>query len=346
MKKLSLLLALCLVFGLLAGCGGEVKETEPSTEPSQTTQATEPSETTEDTTPPETTEPPPTEPPYPVIIGYELDMLEEFDASISEDDRLLYVSPYAPEDESHVLIQITPRDESVLTLDEEGFKALEEEERDFRNLTLESTTVDGLDALFVDYTIKLDGVYTHYYEYHVVGDRNYMFRFADSTKNNDWLEAYAACAETIDLILGEETIELDYSHLEQYQLDCGVKLYAFGGMDKQDAPGFTACIGNQRALILVMQDNKADNALENLSLEEYADLVAKANELDPFTQDNYGNLHIGFYSNDELGVRYYNNLTVKESDDSFWVFQMTCAADDQATYDREFALWATSISFE
>lgn len=342
MKKMSFLLALCLIFGMIAGCGGAA-ETEATTEPTETTEVTE---TTADTTPTETTVPPTTEPPYVNIIGYELDMVEEFDASVSEDDQLLYVSPDAPEDPSYVLIQIYDRDEGVLELDEAGFMALEDSIRDFVSLSLEVTSVDGIEALFADYTLKEEEVYTHIYEYHVVGDRNYMFRFADSTDHNDWLEAYETSAGTINMLTENEGIELDYSHLEQYRLDCGVKLFAFGGMDEQDAPGFTACIGNQRALILVMQDDKEGNDLVGLTLQEYADLVSQANDLDSFTQDNYGNLHIGFYSTDELGVRYYNNLTVKESDDSFWVFQMTCAADDQATYDREFALWATSISFE
>lgn len=339
MKKLSLLLALCLLFGMLAGCGGETEETQA------TTLATEPTETTADTTPTETTVPPTTEPPYVNIIGYDLDMLEEFDASVSEDDRLLYVSPDAPEDPSYVLIEIQPRNEEVLELDENGFIALEETVRDIVSLSLEVTALDGIEALYADYTIKEEGVYTHIYEYHVVGDKNYMFRFADSTDHNDWLESYAECIDTINMLTENEGIELDYSHLTRYSLECGVKLYAFGGMDQQKAPGFTECIGNQRALILVMRDNKEENDLVGLSLQEYADLVSEANDLESFTQDNYGNLHIGFYSNDELGVRYFNNLTVKESEDSFWVFQMTCAADDQATYDREFSLWATSISF-
>ena len=341
MRNLSLLLVLCLVLGMLAGCGGGEE-----TQPTETAEATQPTEITEDTTPTETTVPPTTEPPYVKIIGYELDMLEEFDITVSEDDRLEYASPDAPEDTSYVLIQAYDRDESVLELDEDGFMAMEETIRDFVSLSLEVTSVDGIEALFADYTIKEDKVYTHIYEYHVVGDRNYMFRFADSTNNNDWLEAYETCVGTINMLTENEGVELDYSHLERYSLDCGVKLYAFGGMDEQDAPGFTACIGNQRALILVMQDNKEGNNLVGMSLQEYADLVSQANDLDSFTQDNYGNLHIGFYSNDDLGIRYYNNLTVKESGDSFWVFQMTCAADDQATYDREFALWATSITFE
>ena len=173
-----------------------------------------------------------------------------------------------------------------------------------------------------------------------------MFRFADSTNNNDWLDSYAECIETIDLLTQAENLELDYSHLEQYRLKCGVKLYAFDRMEQQDAPGFTECIGNREALILVMQDKKVDNDLDAFTLEQYAELVSSTNDLDAFTLDNYGNLHTSFYSNDDLGVRYYNVLTVKESADSFWVFQMTCAAADQATYDREFALWSSSITID
>ena len=145
------------------------------------------------------------------------------------------------------------------------------------------------------------------------------------------------------MIMENEGIQLDYSGLEKYNLDCGISLYAVAGMEKQSAPGFTEAIGSRKAIIRVMQDNKEKNDLVGLSLQEYADLVAKANDLEPFTQDNHGNLHVNFYSNDTAGVEYYNNLTVKETEDSFWVFQMTCAAEDQASYDREFTIWATSI---
>ena len=114
-------------------------------------------------------------------------------------------------------------------------------------------------------------------------------------------------------------------------------------MERQNAPGFTECLGNRKSIILVMKDDKQNNDLVGLSLEEYAQLVSQANKMQQFEHDNYGNLHVNFYSTDSAGVEYYNNLTVKETEDSFWVFQMTCAAEDQATYDREFPVWAPSI---
>ena len=49
------------------------------------------------------------------------------------------------------------------------------------------------------------------------------------------------------------------------------------------------------------------------------------------------------HSTDTEGVEYFNNLTVKETSDSFWVFQMTCTAENQTAFAREFTVWATSI---
>ena len=92
-----------------------------------------------------------------------------------------------------------------------------------------------------------------------------------------------------------------------------------------------------------MKDDKVENNLTGMSLYDYAALVSKSNDLDTFTQDNYGNLHVTFYNSDSIGLRYFNNLTVKETQDSFWVIQMTCTSGNQANFDREFALWATSI---
>ena len=336
MRKFCLLLAVCLMLTSLTGCGGSVEETKATEGTASTQESAQP-------IPTEATEPPVTEPPIPQVTGYDVQVPEGFEVSISEDDRMVYISPDAPQDPSTIVIEITDRDESILNVDETGFMARHSQVQEFRSIKLAQAQVDGIPALFADYTIKEEGVYTHIYEYHVVADKNYMFHFADSTDDNDWLERFGQAAATINMIMENEGIQLDYSGLEKYNLDCGISLYAVPGMQKQNAPGFTECIGSRKAIVLVMRDDKAANDLVGLSLQEYADLVAKANDLEQFTQDNYGNLHVNFYSTDSAGVEYYNNLTVKETDDCFWVFQMTCAAEDQASYDREFTVWATSI---
>lgn len=338
MKKFFLCLLTCGMLLSLMGCGNSATET------------TAPSETIPETThapteaPEETTEPAATEPDVEQVTGYTMTTPDGFSVDTAEDDLTIYVSPNSPRDDSRIEVEVHQRDLTVLELDEDGFMALYPEIEDFRRITaLEQTEVDGFPALFIDYTYRVDSDYTHVYEYHVIADQTYLFRFSDTTSGNDWLDLYAEAAATINMLTMDEHVVLDYSGLEKYELDCGISLYAVEGMEEQNAPGFTACIGSRKAIILVLEDNKEEHALEDLTLEEYAALVSQANDLDEFALDNYGNLCVDFYSTDADGVEYYNNLTVKEIGDSFWVFQMTCAADDQAAYAREFSIWATSI---
>lgn len=337
MKKFCLILAVCLILGCLSGCGGSSEATEPTA----ATQA--PTETQETTLPPtvETTEA--TEPTEPKIIGYDLDIPEGFEINTSEDDRAIYLCK-GPSDSSSIVIRIQPLDESALNMDEDAFKTYQALQQEYEELTLQPIRVDSEAALFADYVVLRNEQRIHIYEYIVVGsEENYVFQFCDATEEEVWLDAFADTAASINLLMENEGIELDYSHLERYSLPCGISLFAAPGMEPQNAPGFSGCIGSREAIILVMKDDKVENNLTGMSLYDYAALVSKSNDLDTFTQDNYGNLHVTFYNSDSIGLRYFNNLTVKETQDSFWVIQMTCTSGNQANFDREFALWATSI---
>lgn len=339
MKKICLILAVCLILGCLTGCGGDPQPTETTAATAAPTQP--PTETTAATEPP-TTEV--TEPTVPKIIGYDLDIPEGFEITTSEDDRAIYLSRDNLDDSS-IVIRTQPLDESVLELDEEGFKELQALEQEYEELELQNVRVDSEDAVFADYVVIRDEQQIHIYEYIVVGsEANYMFQFCDYSDDEIWLEAFEEAAASINLLMENEGIELDYSHLEHYSLPCGISLFAAEGMEPQNAPGFSGCIGSREAIILVMKDNKEENNLTGMSLAQYGDMVSRSNELDPFTQDIYGNLRVSFYNSDSLGLRYFNTLTVKETEDSFWVIQMTCASDNQAAFDREFSLWATSVS--
>ena len=339
MKKICLILAVCLLLGCISGCGGSAQSTETSANESV---ATQPSSQPQETTAPATTEA--TQPTEPKIIGYDLEIPEGFEITTSEDDRTIYLSKDNADDSS-ILIRTQPLDESVLELDEQGFEQMQVLEQEYEELMVQTVRVDSEDALFADYVVVRDEQQIHIYEYIVVGsEENYVFQFSDYTEEEIWLEAFAEAAASINLLMENEGIELDYSHLERYSLPCGISLFAASGMEPQNAPGFSGCIGNRDAIILVMKDDKVENNLTGMSLEDYAALVSSSNELESFTQDIYGNLHVNFYNSDTNGLRYFNNLTVKETQDSFWVIQMTCIADNQASFDREFALWATSIT--
>lgn len=348
MKKFRSLLALGLTLGILAGCSSQPTSTESTastTLPPQTTAA--PVETT---VPPETTLPP-----EPVVVDVTLELPEGFDADVVQDDLTVYGSP-SPRDESNITVTVLPRDETVLELTSEEFKAqyptrddsdLTEDDSQplqFRLYDLYPTEVDGWQALYADFGQTFDDYSAHTYFYEVVTtEANYRITFTDCTDDNDYLADYAECAGTIRFILDTEEIIADYSGLTLYTLDCGLKLYAESGLEEHNAEGFSACLGNANVILLLMADNKAENNLTQMDIAGYAELLCQTNDLDGFDEDIYGTLCTTFYSTDDTGMEYYNMLCVKETADAFWVCQMTCLSSDQASYAKEFALWASSV---
>lgn len=374
MKKISLLLALCLMLTIFTGCGSDPAET--TTAPVETT--TVPAETT--TAPPETTEPVETEPPVePEVIDFDMELPEGFEASVVQDTITVFVSPNAPMDTSTITVEKLPMDESVLAMTQQEFigsitlatpgeteeteETTEPEEtadpaettepvetspvlpQDVNFYSMTVTEVDGWPALYCDYSLEYDGYIAHIYRFEVVVNYcNYVFTFTDTTDSNTWLDSYEDCVPEIDLILDIEGIELDYSGLELYDLKCGLAMYAESGMESHKAEGFTACIGNRNVIILLMADDKEVNNLTEMDLEGYADLLRSTNELGNFKWDTYGNLCTTFYSTDEAGLEYYNMICVKETAEDFWVCQIACLSDDQAEYARAFSLWASSIT--
>lgn len=374
MKKLSLLLALCLMLSILAGCDRKPAETTAPSEPSTPVETT-----TAPTTLPTETTVPPTEPPA-VVIDFSMVLPEGFEASVVEDALTVYASPNAPRDTSTVTVEKLAMNEAALAMTAAEFEAMfelapaETEPSEttepaetaepaetteppettepqpelpsrFRLYSMTTMEVDGWPALYCDYTLTYKDYTAHCYRFEVVVNyNNYVFTFTDTTDTNVWLDQYEECVPEIDLILDTEGIELDYSGLTKYDIPGGLTVFAQEGMEHHKAEGFTGCIGNRSVIILFMADNKESNNLTDMELEDYADLLCQTNELSHFKYDTYGNLCTSFYSTDETGMEYYNMITVKETSDSFWVVQMACSAENQAQYARPFSLWASSIT--
>lgn len=379
MKKICLLLALCLMLTIISGCGGAAQETTTAPPPETTTV---PPETT--TAPTETT-PAPTEPES-EVIDFNLKLPEGFEASVAMDGIYVFTSPNAPMDTSVVVVEVLPMDETVLSYTKEqltaGFQQMIDASKPEETTEPSETTepaetadpsdptettapeetvpagphgfvfysmavmeIDGWPALYCDYSLEYADYSSHIYRFEVVVNyNNYVFTFCDDTDTNVWLDSFEDCVDTIDLILDTEGMELDYSGLELYKLDCGMSLYAEQGMETHKAEGFTACIGSRNVIILMMADDKVTNNLTEMELEDYAELLCLTNDLSGFKWDAYGNLCTSFFSTDDTGMEYYNMLCVKETGDDFWVCQMACSAENQAEYARAFSLWASSIS--
>lgn len=367
MKRICLLLALCLTLSICAGCGSDPVET--TTTPSTAA----PIQTTAPTTAPTQTVPEPTDPPEPKVIDFALELPEGFEASVSQEGYYAYISPNAPRDTSCITVELTALDDSVLVMtnsdyanridptrvpeptdstgsgettpSEETAPSAENLPKDFRFTDFQDVEVDGWPGVVSAYTLVYEDYVSHVLRCEVVAsDCNYVFTFTDDTAANVWNEAFHSCLDSVDLILDMEGIELDYSGLTLYDLKCGLQIYAENGMEHHDADGFTACIGSRNVIILVMADDKMSNNLTDMDLDGYAALLCRTNDLPQFKWDTYGNLCTGFYSTDSTGMEYYNTIFLKETADDFWVCQMACVAEEQARYAKAFSLWASSIA--
>ncbi len=334
MKRLSLLV-LCLALFLCTGCQSSLIPTEPATVPS--TQSPQPTETV-----------PPTTAPPPRVVDFALEAPWGYVLRVSDEYHHFYASPDAPWDRSALTVDLTARDESILTMEEDAFWAregiLDEDAEDLEILNFEQTLLDGWPAILSEYEYSTEDGPVHAIRYEVVADEyNYVFLYTDRSQGQYWDYHFRQSIATLALIEQTESMERDYEGLAWTEIDDRLGMYVKDGLRPLNAPGFTACMGDQEVVVLTMADNKEEMHLTGLTLEEYAQLLCSTNDLEPFQVDAYGNLITEFTSTGESGKTYYNVLTVKQTDLDFWVVQMTCQADDQASYHREFALWASSI---
>lgn len=374
MKKISLILVLCLIMGIFSGCGAAIAgnltakpTTEATEEPTEkptekpTTEATE--EPTTEATEEPTTEPteapttePITEPTEPesdarVVAGFFLKAPDGFVEYPTEDDLPIWVA--TDESNSNINVNIAEYTEEDLHVSvediREAFELFFTSVEDIRWIEL-----DGLRTLYAEYTYEVDEDMTmRAVVCELYADRLYTFTFADLTENGAWMEAYRESAKTIHLLApGEEApvIEKDdpselppfnYDGLTRYDLNCGFVLYAEDGLEFIEDDSFTDFLANDYMLFLSTLEAKAD-LTDVDTLADYADLIAEVNELDAFTVDAYGNLATTYtFSEGAVGWWYYT--VVKETDDTFCLVQFVCLMEDMEGYANLFPGWAASL---
>lgn len=336
MRKAIYLLIVTLI---LAGCG-----TTP--EPEETTQAP----TTQETTQPPTTQPPtqpptePTEPPVVVADTY-LKLPVGFEAASATDEITVYEGPDGPEDASSIVVRKGPK-EDVLSYTQEEFlerMAVVADEDSAQVESMEVTTVDGLEALYGVYSMTVAEAPCKSWSYLIpAGEYTYAFTFTDCTEDGVWAEEFAKSADTILLLREGEFAPVDYDGLEQYDLGCGMALYAMPGMEVQEVSGYDAALIGGKVVTLVFSESK-EQVGKGFTLEEYAKAVTDANGLDACTPDKYGNLATVFTKDDEQGQPYFYYLTVTQTEQDYWICQSACPVDDAAVYADEFSRWSTSL---
>lgn len=153
--------------------------------------------------------------------------------------------------------------------------------------------------------------------------------------------SFAACG-------GKTTSKLDTADLETYEFD-GLTIQMEKGMEIGSQEGFDAFASSTTCMMTGVKEGfdlftSYGYDPENMTLEEYGELVAQANEQfnGDFSEDANGNLAVTYTYNVE-GTNYYYHATVAKGTDSFWVITFACFEGDQSEYADQFEAWANTI---
>ena len=112
--------------------------------------------------------------------------------------------------------------------------------------------------------------------------------------------------------------------------------------------GFTLGYESKSAVMFALkEDFSVFPGFEDYSLEDYARLVADANQVD-FSSLLTGQdfLYYSFINQGSDGSDYYYVATMFKGTDAFWLIQFATPAADQDKMHDQFLTWAASVTFE
>ena len=337
MKKLRTFLILLLVMAMLAACGQSQVDEDPTEEPTEVVTDAPTEEPTEEPTEA------PTEPLEPVV-GYYFDEPDGFTTMAATESLAILAGPDG--DGSSITVVVMPQ---ALEMDEINEENAEESlgiaGDDFALNSMEKTEVDGYPALVLDYTMTASGVTARYTAYFVAANEyTYSFMFADASADGKWADAFAASVATLNMLQEGEIIPVSTDGLQEYALDCGLTFYSVPSLFSETVEGYAACLWNDGITILILEENKAENSLTYLTLENYANLYETYGIVTGFAVDPYGNLATSFVEQGGDGNEYFYYVTVKETEESFWLIQTCCLSSEATLYADAFAQWNATIT--
>lgn len=122
------------------------------------------------------------------------------------------------------------------------------------------------------------------------------------------------------------------------------------GFYEKDYIGATFYYESQNAGISVVKETFEDLSSleidENVSLEEYAELVSYVNETDNEYQKLNDQILYYTYDNTASGKNYSYMTAVTKGNTAFWIINLFCEEDNKDTYFPKFEKWLATIEVE
>ena len=130
--------------------------------------------------------------------------------------------------------------------------------------------------------------------------------------------------------------------------DSGMTITLTDEFEKTEIANFTAAYASDDVIIFALkEDFTLAEGLEELSLEEYAEIVMEANAIDSASIKNDGGItyfdYVFYNTETKQTFKYYTY--VFKTHDSFWVVQFATFEDSHEKYESQIKDWAASIDF-
>lgn len=156
---------------------------------------------------------------------------------------------------------------------------------------------------------------------------------------------FNACGEA-------DTTPDPYKGLKHFESDTGISLYMDKSYKETTIEGVTCTFEGSTSTSAVSCREETFQSLTDLgidadmSLEDYAAMVIEANQFDgEVLTDEYGNVYFVYEQEImEISLTYY--AFIDKGSTAFWTTNFICPTDEKADHEKDFQLWASSITIE
>lgn len=140
---------------------------------------------------------------------------------------------------------------------------------------------------------------------------------------------------------GESDAEEDGSVMgvTTYELSCGMEILAPEGLETMAVEGITEYYANALCGFAVIQEEK----YEGYTLADYADAICQVNGYDAMTVNAYGDYCTEHVYDDGTGNGFWYYTTVHETETNFYMLQIFCYESEMEEMRSNAELWSSTF---
>ena len=311
MKKTALLLSLCLMISLCAGCAGGKTDVGGST----------------------------------ISRNYTFDCGASIDAPTNMEET--EVDGYTA--------ALDSRDVAMLLLEEEKPEGYTLDDYiyllNLSNSNEMNFAQDAYGNTAASYVAQSNGDDWFYYITVVESPTSFwLCQFAcKESDRTEYEDSFAKWSATLSVPGGRVTRSADVPssdavNAEVYQLDCGFTVAFEQGAAAMDLDGYDAYYTTNTSGLVLLIENKVEYGLEDMTLEEYAQLLAEVNGYESMKLNSYGMYAVEHTYSDGTNTFWYYT-TAHETEDAFVMLQMFTFAELKDDYYPSFEMWSAGLQY-